>query len=137
MKKINMGELIDFLVGMYLVDITNEKIVVEDSRDVQYTFTYECVDDGCTCTYADIESNIVMDISQKPLISKIEICGSHDPKKSGSFLKMTIFGEYRPTYDHREIANVEYCAGSSGWRYGSTVTIVCEKLKLREVIVKY
>lgn len=119
----------DIFVGAQLIKITDSEIVIRRNKETYY-FSYDIYDTGCICTYAEVNTNLLIDEKEHPVITKVKY--ESNINYGDDSCKITFFG------GDKAIAEASYCAGSgSGWEYGSYVTIVCRDLNLREVIVEY
>lgn len=124
------------LIGAQVLAVTEDSITVSIDGE-EFVLEISTYQGGC-CGYAETEIKPLVDIlkvsqentSSNPVITDIKTITEH-----GSYsdkIEITFFGE------SQELFEITGEAGSgSGWGYGATASIVCDKLQLDEVIVEY
>ena len=124
------------LIGAQVLTVSSSNVVVsvnnqEVSLDIE-------IKQGDCCGYADAEIKPLTDVlkvyqedtSNNPIITDIKV--TEDSNNYSNQIEITFFGESQELF---EIAGE---AGSrTGWSYGATVSIICDKLKLDEVIAVF
>lgn len=124
------------LIGAQVLAVTEDSITVSinDEEFVLEVHTYH----GDCCGFAEADVKPLTDVlkvsqentSSNPVITDIKT--NNDFDDCSDQIEITFFGE------SQELFEITGEAGSgSGWAYGATVSIVCDKLQLDEVIVEY
>ena len=124
------------LIGAQVLAVTDDgaTVSIDGEEFVLEVSTYH--GDCCGFAEADIKPLTDMlkvyqeDTTRNPVITDIKTTSDFDD--CSDQIAITFFGE------SQELFEITGEAGSgSGWAYGATVSIVCDKLKLNEVIVEY
>lgn len=116
------------LVGYQLVSIDDAKIIVKKGNR-----KYEIViidHPGDCCGYNDIKTELYFDkedSKRNPVI--IDVDEKFDYGNSDTSCSITFIGEYG------NLGKIDSLSGSdSGWCYGATVTLISDKLGIKEII---
>ncbi len=117
------------LIGYKLEKINNNEIVISNDNKL-YILKFE-EDEGDCCGYNELETTLLIDGKNKPIITnvKYEDVSEEDKWGESEIIKITFFGE------NKEIANIKSKSSSgSGWCYGACVTVNCKELHIHETI---
>ena len=117
------------LIGYKLEKIDNEVIIVSKNNQL-YVLKFK-EDYGDCCGYNELQTNLLIDENNKPIITKVEYedISEEDEFGESEIMKITFLGE------NKEIANIKSKSSSgSGWNYGACVTIKCKELNIDEKI---
>ena len=119
------------LIGYKLEKINNNEIVISNDNKL-YILKFEEDDGGC-CGYNELETTLLIDEKNKPIITNVKYEDVSEEDEWGDsnseIIKITFFGE------NKEIANIKSKSSSgSGWRYGACVTVNCKELHIHETI---
>ena len=117
------------LIGYKLEKINNNEIVISNDNKL-YILKFEEDEGGC-CGYNELETTLLIDGKNKPIITnvKYEDVSEEDKWGASEIIKITFFGE------NKEIANIKSKSTSgSGWCYGACVTVNCKELHIHETI---
>lgn len=122
------------LIGYQLVNINEDKIVVEKD-DKQFEIEI-CIDAGDCCGYNDVETNLLINENNKPVITNItddEDCDFSEIEDGWcSTARITFYGA------NKKLATLDSMSSSgSGWSYGACVTVRCKELNLEETITAW
>lgn len=116
------------LVGYQLVSIDDAKIIVKKGNR-----KYEIVimdDPGGCCGYNDIKTELYFDkedSKRNPVI--IDVDEKFDGGNFDTSCSITFIGEYG------NLGKIDSLSSSgSGWCYGATVTLISDKLGIKEII---
>lgn len=116
------------LVGYQLVSIDDAKIIVKKGNR-----KYEIViknDPGECCGYNDIKTQLYFDKEdnkRNPVI--IDVDEKFDSGNFDNSCSITFIGEYG------NLGKIDSLSSSgSGWCYGATVTLISDKLDIKEII---
>lgn len=116
------------LVGYQLVSIDDAKIIVKKGNR-----KYEIVirnDPGECCGYNDIKTQLYFDKEdnkRNPVI--IDVDEKFDSGNYDNSCSITFIGEYG------NLGKIDSLSSSgSGWCYGATVTLISDKLGIKEII---
>lgn len=117
------------LIGYKLEKINNNEIVISNDNKL-HILKFEEDEGGC-CGYNELETTLLIDGKNKPIITnvKYEDVSEEDKWGESEIIKITFFGE------NKEIANIKSKSSSgSGWCYGACVTVNCKELHIHETI---
>lgn len=120
------------LIGYKLEKINNEHIIV--SKDDKLYILQIVRDEGDCCGYNDLETKLLIDEHNKPVITDIDYTKTKDADGWGECdsVKITFFG------GNKQIAEISSLSSSgSGWSYGACVTIKCKELNIDETITQW
>lgn len=117
------------LIGYKLEKITNEEIVVSKDNELYVLKVIE--DSGDCCGYNDLETQLLIDDENKPIITNVEYEDVYNDCDE-QHVKITFYGE------NKQIALIDSLSSSgSGWCYGACVTIKCKELNIDEIISEW
>lgn len=114
------------LIGAELIKINRNHIVVEKDGE-QYEIIIDD-DGGDCCGYNEIETHLLVSENSRPVITSVKVEDTGDSGWSDE-TRVTFFGESKP------IAEINSLSSSgSGWQYGATVTLICNKLHINQIL---
>lgn len=118
--------MLEQLIGAELIEINSEHIVVSKDNE-QYEIVIDDYEGDC-CGYNEIETHLLVSEKSHPIITSVKVedtsCGGEADETH-----ITFFGESKP------IATIDSLSSSgSGWGYGATVTLICDKLHINHIV---
>lgn len=111
------------LIGAKLIDLDDNCLVVEKDN-IRYHIKLE-EDPGDCCGFNEIETTLLIDKNNSPIIINTERTTDKDEYGDGEKCVLTLFGESKP------IAEINtYSSSGSGWQYCACVKLVCDILDI-------
>ena len=118
--------MLEQLIGAELIEINNNHIVVSKDNE-RYEITIDD-DYGDCCGYNEIETYLLVSKNSRPVITSVKIEDTSGGREADE-TRVTFFGESKP------IATIDSLSSSgSGWGYGATVTLICNKLHINQIL---
>lgn len=131
-----LNKLKEKLIGAQVLQVNSNNIVISINNE-EFSLEIESHHGDC-CGYAEADIKPLTDVlkvyqedtSSNPVITDIKT--NENSNGWSEQIEITFFGE------SQELFEITGEAGSSsGWFYGATVSIVCDKLQLNEMIAEY